>query len=338
MAHFVSLIRAVPDPDVDELEVFYVSSSGVGRIGLWGFLDTSTNTVCTLKVSDGSGKVKAAEKKGTRVLVFDVSGVNDGATIQAYSGNKPFTEPIKVVRRSSGTIGADNVEILNGGDSRNVCQIGGKPVRVIPLTKGFGNYQHFPQMSAIHGLAVHITTGGNESLEGLKVGFEAGKSTHFAIDREGRIAQYIAASYQSQGHGEGNSNWMGVEIVGKATGDGKAQTMTDKQLATLRNLYNWVYVTFPQPTWTIASPFTGSKQVGKIAKHYQNMAQEFEDRGYSKPGSDTINGCVASNGLSCHYWVASHVKPCPGAGIMGQMPEVLGWDRVRIAGDEAFLL
>ena len=337
MAHFVSLIRAVPDPDLDALEVLYLSPDGSGRIGLWGFLDTATNTVCTVKTSDGKGKVKAAEKKGTRVLAFDLSGVSDGATIQAFSGSKPFTEKLSVVRRSAATLAKANEAMLKGGDSQNVCQIGGQPVDVLPLKKGFGNYQHFPQMSAVHGLAVHITTGGNESLMGLKTSFENGASTHFAIDREGRIAQYIAASYQSQGHGEGNSNYLGVEIVGKAVGV-KCQAMSDKQLVTLRRLWDWVYRTFPRPSWNLSAPYTGTKQVGLIAKHYQNMAREFEDRGFSKPGAATINECLNSYGLSCHYWVASHQKPCPGAAIMGQMPQVLGWDRVRIKGDEAFML
>lgn len=337
MAHFVSLIRAIPDPDLDALEVLYLSPEGTGRVGLWGFVDTSSNTVCTIRVSDGSGTVRSAEKRGSRVLVFDLSRVNDGATIQAFSGGRPFSEKIPVVRRGSAALGTENSTILRGGDAKNVCQIGGKPVKVLPLATGFGNFKHFPQMSAVHGLAVHITTGGSESLESLKTSFETGASTHFAIDREGRIAQYIAASFQSQGHGEGNTNWLGVEIVGKAV-RAQAQTMTDKQLTTLRSLWTWVYITFPLPPWSLAAPYTGTKQVGTIAKHYQNMAQEFESRGYSKPGGTTINECVASCGLSCHYWVASHVKPCPGAGIMSQLPQVLGWEQVRITGDEAFMM
>ena len=195
MAHFVSLIRAIPDPDLDSLEILYLSPSGAGRVGLWGFIDTA----CNVRVSDGSGSVRPAEKKGTEYLVFDLTGVNDGTTIQAFAGSKPFTEQLPVARRSFGALGAENNRLLLGGDPRDVCHISGHAVRVIPLAKGFGNYQHFPQMSEIHGLGVHITTGGNESLEGLKTGFEAGKSTHFAIDRAGGIAQYIAASFQSQG-------------------------------------------------------------------------------------------------------------------------------------------
>ena len=68
------------------------------------------------------------------------------------------------------------------------------------------------------------------------------------------------------------------------------------------------------------------------------MAKEFEDRGFSKPGAATINECVASCGLSCHYWLATHVKPCPGAAIMGELPQVLGLERVRVAGDEDFIM
>ena len=145
--------------------------------------DTATNTVCDVRVSDGSGSVRPAEKKGTRALVFDLAGVNDGTTIQAFAGSRPFTEPLSVARRSFGALGAENNRLLSGGDSWNVCQIAGHPVKVLPLSKGFGNYQPFPQMSAIHGLAVHINTGGNESLEFLKTSFEGGKSTHFACEK-----------------------------------------------------------------------------------------------------------------------------------------------------------
>ena len=66
MAQFVSLIRAVPDPELDSLEVLYLAPDGSGRVGLWGYVDTSSNTVCTVKVTDGSGSVRAAEKRGTR--------------------------------------------------------------------------------------------------------------------------------------------------------------------------------------------------------------------------------------------------------------------------------
>ena len=266
-----------------------------------------------------------------------MAGVNNGTTIQAFSGNRPFTQPIPVICRGSRSLGGENKQLLLSNDKNEVCHIGGKPIEVIPLTTGFGNYLHFPQMSQIHGLALHITTGGNETLQSLKTGFEGGHSTHFAVDRQGRIAQYIAASFQSQGQGEGNSNWLGVEIVGKAVGI-KAQPMTDKQLETLSNLWNWVYSTFSRPTWNLAAPYTGDKKLGVITKHYQNMAREFESLGYSKPGAATINECVASCGLSCHYWVASHVKPCPGAAIMSQMPEILGYSRVRLAGDESFII
>jgi hypothetical protein len=338
VAQFVSLMRTVPDPGLDSLDVLYLSPDGTGRVGLWGFVDASTKTVCTVRVSDGSGKVRSAEKRGTNVLAFDLSGVSDGAKIQAFAGSKPFTEPLPVSRRAANTLGAANKKILLSGDPQNVCHIGGRPVRVLPLSKGFGNYVNYPQMSEVRGLAVHITTGGKETLEGLHASFERGASTHFAIDRSGRVAQYIAASYQSQGHGEGNANWLGVEIVGKATGV-KCEAMTDEQLMMLRYLWRWVYVYFPRPTWTLATPFTGTKRLGNaIEKHFQNMAREFADRGYSSPGASTINQCVASAGLSCHYWVASHAKPCPGAAIMGQLPQVLGWERVRIPGDEAFFL
>ena len=92
----------------------------------------------------------------------------------------------------------------------------------------------------------------------LKKGFEDGKSTHFAIDRAGGIAQYIAASFQSQGQGDGNPNWLGVEIVGEGGGM-KAQAMTEPQLTTLRELWKWVFSTFPAPDVELSGTLHGDK-------------------------------------------------------------------------------
>ena len=55
--------------------------------------------------------------------------------------------------------------------------------------------------------------------------------------------------------------------------------------------------------------------------------------------SDSIAACIDSYGLSCHYWLDTAVKPCPGVGIMGQLPQVLGQpDRVAVAGDGKYIL
>jgi hypothetical protein len=331
-------MRNPPDPNLDTVEAIYLAPDGSGSVGLWGFIDPSTKKPCTVRASDGSGRIVAADKRGSNVLVFKFAGISDGATIQAFSGAKPFSEPIPVVRRGSGNIVAENKRILQGGGAREVCQIGGQPVKVLPMSKGFGNYMHAPQMAEVNGLAVHITAGYG-SLELLRSILESRSvSSHFGIDREGRIAQYVAASYQSQAQGPGNPNWISVEMVGAQVKGPAFEPMTAKQIVTLRNLWQWVYMTFPRPSWNVASPYTGLKALGyRLENHFQRLAMEFEDRGYAKPGSKSIVECDGSTGLSCHYWLDTRIKPCPGAAMMSQLPEVLGYDRVRIKGDEAFV-
>jgi hypothetical protein len=338
MAHFVGLYHGVPDPDMDALEVLYVDANGYGRVGLWGFIDTSTGQRCTVKVVKGSGKATPAELKGSQVLAFDVSGLKEGDEIQAFSGSRPFTTVLPVKRRGSGTLEQQNAALLKSGDPLQVCYLDGAPVRVLPLTTGFGGFKHIQQMSSVNGLAVHITAGGG-TLEGLKTTFETRKaSTHWGIDRDGKIAQYVATSFMANAQGPGNENFLSVEMFGTASQDGQScQEMTQSQLATLRKLYQWVYSNFSYPSWNLATVYTGRKAIGNVAAIYEAYAKAFLDKGCSSAGSGDITTCINSTGLSCHYWLDTYPKTCPGAGIMGQLPEVLGWQRVRVAGDAAFI-
>lgn len=337
MAHFVGIFSGIPDPDLDALTELFVDSGGNGQVGLWGFIDTSTGKACDLRVVKGKGKTTAGGKLGSRVMVFSLAGLDDGAQIQAFSGSRPFTTALTVRRNEGTSLAAQNASRLGSGDPQHVAQIDGRPVRTIPLSKGFGGFQTIHQMAEVNGLAVHIT-GGLLSLESEKPTAEAsGASAHFMIDREGQIAQYVALTLMANAQGPGNKNYISVEMVGKGTNTGACQLMSTKQLATLRKLWEFIYINYPNPTWSLGTVFGGDKSaltsptVGRISKA---MAGELVSRGISPSAANSVNECIASRGLSCHYWLDMAKKPCPGVGIMGQLPQLLGFDEVRVKGDE----
>lgn len=337
MAHFVGIYSGSPDPDLDALAELSVDAAGNGRVGLWGFIDTATGKACDLKVVSGMGKVAAGGKLGERVLSFSLAGVSDGAQIQAFSGSRPFTGPLTVRRREGSALGAMNASRLASGNPQHVAHIDGRPVKTLALAKGFGGYQAIHQMAEVNGLAVHIT-GGLLSLQGAKSTAEAsGASAHFTIDRDGNIAQHVALTLMANAQGPGNRNYISVEMVGKGTNTGACQLMSTRQLATLGKLWEFIYVNYPNPPWQLATVFGGDKsaltspKVGRVSKA---MAEELVSRGRSPGLAASVHECIASRGLSCHFWLDMAKKPCPGVGIMGQLPQVLGYAEVRVAGDE----
>jgi len=76
----------------------------------------------------------------------------------------------------------------------------------------------------------------------------------------------------------------------------------------------------------------------KLTPLYREMARSLTAAGCCNGNSESIPTCIDSGGLSCHYWLDNAPKPCPGIGIMGQLPQVVGLPRVRVAGDEEFIL
>lgn len=338
MAHFVGIYSGIPNPDLDALSELYVDAAGNGRVGLWGYIDTARGKACEVRVVGGKGTVSPGGKLGDRVLTFALAGMGDGAQIQAFSGARPFTAPLTCRRSEGGSLADQNLSRLASGDPAHVAYIDGRPVKTLALTKGFGGFKTINQLAEVNGLAVHIT-GGLLSLQGAKVTAESsGASAHFTIDREGNIAQYVALTLMANAQGPGNKNYLSVEMVGVGTNTGACQLMSSKQLATLAKLWEFVYVHFPNPPWRLSTVFGGDKSaltsplVGRVSKA---MAEELVAQGAALAAASSVNECIASRGLSCHFWLDMARKPCPGVGIMGQLPQVLGYDEVRVKGDEA---
>lgn len=338
MAHFVSLEKFVPSPE-DDVEFLYADASGAAQLGLWGFRDG--NTVCTVRVVSGPGTATAKELRGSMVQVWAFRGLTTASRIQAFSGNRPFTGVLEVRNASrAATLGEQNQALLGGDNPAERAFIDNAPVPAVALTKGIGDYAHAPKMGRIRGLAVHITAGLGAA-NGFKDTFETRQaSTHFVIDRGGDIVQYVAASIKAQAQGPGNSHFLSVELVGLGNNSGACQEMTPAQLRTLRQLWGWVRDQHPSVPNRLAWAYSGTGKALSTALTtlYRDMARALSNLHYCNGDSDSIPTCIDSWGLSCHYWLDNAAKPCPGIAIMGQLPQVLGYPRVRVTGDEKFVL
>ncbi len=337
MAHFVSLQRNPPSPE-DDIDVLFADAAGNARAGLWGFMDGST--ACTVKIT-GPGSATPGMKYGNTTQVWTFTGLTAASRIQGFSGTRPFTGVLEVhIGAAGASLGEQNKALLAGSDPDERARVAGAFVPAVPLEKAIGDYHYAPKMGTVRGLAVHITAGGGAA-DSLKKTFEdRGASTHFVIDRAGSIVQYVAASIRAQAQGPGNGHFLSVEMVGVGAASGACQTMTGPQLTTLRGLWGWVRERHSGVPNKLARAFAGRKALGtELAEVYVKLAHALGSSPVGSGVSDSIAACIDSYGLSCHYWLDTAVKPCPGVGIMGQLPQVLGQpDRVAVAGDGKYIL
>ncbi|NNM73089.1 N-acetylmuramoyl-L-alanine amidase [Enterovirga aerilata] len=336
MAHFVALLRGEPDPDLDALEYLYFSDGGTARVGLWGYWDIWAKRACTVKVVSGPGSAKPSNTYGSAVLAFDLKGLTERSVIQAFSGDSPFSGKLECKRGGAGNLAAENKRRLDSGDPKEVYP----GAKLVPLKAGFGNYMHSPNMVGVNGLAVHITAGPGKA-DGFTGNFHTRKvSTHFVIDREGMTAQYVAASLQSQAQGPGNPNFLSVEMVGSQ--DLKkiqyTEAMTTKQLDALTKLWAWVFITFPAPQWQLAGIYTGHKRNKQglgmghgLDSLYPDIGADFASRYPCAGAQSSINSCINTVGLSCHWWLDTALKSCPGVPMFTQLPQVLGFSEYKLA-------
>jgi len=338
MAHFVSLQRNPPSPE-DDIKVLNADSAGKAQAGLWGFMNG--NVACEVKVIAGPGSATPGIKYGLTTQVWSFSGLTNASQIRGFSGTTPFTGVLEVHLGAAGATLADqNAALLAGSDPTERARLGGGFVKPVPLTSKIGEYAHAPKIGTLRGLAVHITTGLGAA-DGFRGIFENGSgSTHFVIDRSGDIAQYVAASIRAHAQGPGNGHFLSVEMVGLAKNDGSCQLMNQPQLDRLRELWTWVRSLNGAIPPKLAYAFAGTKGVGPaLDKAFESMAYAVSGTTVGSGVSSSTANCVDSYGLSCHYWLDNAVKPCPGIGIMGQLPQVLGHPaRVEVPGDKKWII
>ena len=338
MAHFVSLEKYVPSPD-DDISTLHAAANGSAQAGLWGFKDGTT--ICSVRIVSGTGTATRKETRGSAVQVWSFQGLSGSSKIQAFSGERPFSGVMDVhLAQQASSLGEQNKALLNSSNPHERAFIDGAPMQTVPLSKGIGDYAHAPKMGTVRGLAVHITAGLG-SCKGFKDTFESRQaSTHFVIDRSGGMAQYVAASIKAQAQGPGNSHFLSVEMVGNGNNQGACQIMTEAQISNLRKLWAWLRLQFPDVPHRLGWAYSGSRKAlsPTLTPLYVDMAHALSDLHYCNGDSDSIPNCIDSWGLSCHYWLDNAVKPCPGIGMMGQLPQILGHSRVRVSGDEKFIM
>lgn len=343
MANFVSLRDYIPDSE-DDIEFIYADPSGTAKVGLWGIKDGATEA--TVQVVSGPGVATPAELRGTRVRVWSFTGLSVASRVQAFFGNRPCTGALEVrISGPGASVGDQNKALLAGSDIAERASIGGALVTAVPLEKSIGVNPSSPKMGTVRGLAVHLT-GDSGAANSLKAFWERkGTSAHFAIGRSGDIFQYIAASIRSQAQGVGNTHFLSVELVGVSHPDGACQEMSASQMTTLRQLWNWVRSQHPVPN-QMARAYSGmGKPLSTILTPlFRDMAKALSALPLSSGDSTSIQDCVESRGLSCHYWLDTGgadlkgVRPCPGLGVIGQLPQIIGSPRVRVNGDADFIL
>jgi len=339
MAHFVSLRANVPSPE-DDIDAVDASPDGSAMVGLWGMMDGAIE--CEVKVVSGPGVATKKDKRGSAVRVWALQKLTAQSKLQAFSGVRPFTEVLPVrITPASASLAEQNKALLEGGNPEERAVIDGAAVPIVPLSKGIGDYRHAPKMERVRGLAVHITAG-MTAADGYKETFESrDASTHFVIGRDGKIVQYVATSIRAQAQGPGNGHFLSVEMVGGASNSGACQAMTETQLRSLRSLWAWVRERHPGVPNKIARTYSGTDKDSispKLASLYRDLALQLAATTFCAGHSPSIAACIDSWGLSCHYWLDNALKPCPGIAIMGQLSQVVGQPRMRVDGDEKFIL
>lgn len=122
-----------------------------------------------------------------------------------------------------------------------------------PLIRNFGgpSAAGFMRKESIKGLIIHITDG-HIALPNLKAAWENRRaSAHFAIDKDGTLAQYVPMSYRAwavDGYKIDNE-WYSVENVAV-----NGEELTEEQLRMCAYLLAWLHGEYGVPIKLAQSP------------------------------------------------------------------------------------
>lgn len=172
-------------------------------------------------------------------------------------------------------------------------------------------------LKRVSGLAVHCTGGMGDAFamaawQCVPTWNKNGASAHFGIGGEGKVVQFISADRIANAqHDPGNLSWLSVEVANT----GQSLGMNAAQLTALKQLFNWIRVRFGVPN------VLGTGYIGKDAK--MNGLTRLVCQAAPAPVTTDPMVPAHSQGLSCHHWLDKGSKPCPGHGILMQLPSVL---------------
>jgi hypothetical protein len=173
-------------------------------------------------------------------------------------------------------------------------------------------------LQKVNGLAVHCTAAGPAHAFQMAAWHcvptwnSNSASAHFGIGGEGKVVQFISADRIANAqHNPGNLFWLSVEVANT----GKTVGMNDMQLSALKQLFSWVRMRFGVPN-VMGTGYLGSDTtMNALTRKVCDAAPA--------PVTNNPAAPASSQGLSCHHWLDKGSKPCPGLGILGQLPSVL---------------
>jgi hypothetical protein len=170
----------------------------------------------------------------------------------------------------------------------------------------------------VSGLAVHCTAGppahafGMAAWHCVQTWNSNGASAHFGISDDGQVIQFISADHIANAqHDPGNRSWLSVEV----SNTGRAVGMNADQLSSLKDLFSWVCTEFGVPSQMGTGFLGGDAKMNALTQQVCNATGASVTKDPAAP--------AASQGLSCHHWLDKARKPCPGMGILAQLPSVL---------------
>jgi hypothetical protein len=175
----------------------------------------------------------------------------------------------------------------------------------------------------IHGLSLHCTATADGSPFDVANGHcvstwntnitKYKTSAHFALATDGTLIQIVPCDRVAYAQGEpGDQYWVSVEI----SNNGRDKP-TVAQLHKLRQLFRWVCSRYNVPRQIALGRLVPNQPV-------LNLLTESLAGVHWTESESRAAVAAMSRGLSCHLWLdGRNGKPCPGAGILSQMPAVV---------------
>ncbi len=350
--HGMTAEQAVKSAYSARLPEVQVTSSGVGVVGIWG---TDSGSPLRVAVDRGGTTVSEGPKPAVRVNlllrvadkgmgIFQATGLRSGDKVYAVGSDGrryvlALPVPVTQVAGTASGVMREWANQLRADHSYRPTEqfLCPDATPYLALTKNglaataLNDALVGGPMTKVHGLSIHTTGGGgtrdafgtaiNGCVNPWNLNYENSKfiaSTHFAISWDGVLVQIVPTNRIAWAQGNpADHNWISVEI----DNDGSSK-MSITSLMTARILFRWVCATYGVPHRLAMGTLFYKKGQVTTSKALDDITTEVCKSGGVWTTRNTFEAAFA-RGLSCHLWLdPRNSKPCPGAGILGQMQEI----------------
>ena len=162
--------------------------------------------------------------------------------------------------------------------------------------------------STKNAVILHTSASGTAtSLHGWFSNKDAQASSHFHVDNQGRVEQYLDTNHISWANGEGNSRSVTIETQGTGT-----EPWTDAQVTALVGLLRWCHTTHGIPLRPMSSSRSTERGIGW---HRLGIDGNF-------PALPSILAGRIQRGGG-EVWSKARGKTCPGDARIRQIPGIL---------------